>query len=109
MAGPLVFCLLLGFCLLMTGKMYMGYIFGIGASGCWGTFLLLHLMTEHNLDFYQVTSVMGYCMLPIVVLAALAIVVDMHGTFGGVLGLLVVIWCTKSAVVVAFAADVPQR
>ena len=75
----------------------MGYIFGIAFVGCWGTYLLLHLMTEHTLDLYQVMSVMGYCMLPIVVLAALAIVIDMHGTFGAVLGLIFVAWCTKSA------------
>lgn len=96
-AGPLVFCLLLGLCLLMSGKMYMGYILGVGASGSFGLFLLLHLMTEHNLDVYQVISVLGYCILPIVVLAALAIIVNMHGAFGGVLGLVIVLWCTKSA------------
>jgi hypothetical protein len=96
-AGPLVFCLLLGFCLLMSGKMYMGYILGVGLSGSFGLFLLLHLMTEHNLDVYQVISVLGYCLLPIIVLAALAIPVNLHGMFGVACGLIVVVWCTKSA------------
>lgn len=35
-AGPLVFCLLLGVALLMTGKMYLGYIYGIGTIGSLG-------------------------------------------------------------------------
>ncbi len=97
MAGPLVFCLLLGLFLLMAGKMYMGYILGVGLSGSFGLFLLLHLMTEHNLDAYQVISVLGYCLLPIVVLAAVGILVSLHGAFGAVCGLLVVAWCTRSA------------
>lgn len=49
MAGPLVFCFLLGVALLMTGKMYMGYIYGIGFVGSMGIYFLLHVMTEHNL------------------------------------------------------------
>lgn len=97
MAGPLAFCLLLGLCLLMRGKMYLGYIFGYGISGSMGLFVLLHLMTEHNLDAYQVISILGYCMLPIVVSAALAIVIDMHGLFGLFGGIAIVLWCTKSA------------
>ena len=96
-AGPLVFCLLLGMCLLMTGKMYMGYILGVGIVGSLGVFMLLHLMTEHNLDSYQVISVLGYSLLPVVGLAALSIFVDLHGVFGAVAGLIVVAWCTKAA------------
>jgi hypothetical protein len=75
----------------------LGYIFGYGICGSLGIFLLLHLMTEHTLDAYQVISVLGYSMLPIVVSAALAIVVDMHGTFGMVVGIVIVLWCTRSA------------
>ena len=64
-AGPLVFCVILGVALLMTGKMYLGYIFGVGVMGSIGIYMLLHLMTEHTLDIYQVISVLGYCLLPI--------------------------------------------
>jgi hypothetical protein len=48
-AGPLVFCFVLGVALLMTGKMYLGYIYGIGFVGSIGIYCLLHVMTEHNL------------------------------------------------------------
>ena len=96
-AGPLVFCMLLGLFLLMTGKMYMGYILGVGLLGSLGLFLLLHLMTEHTLDAYQVISVLGYCLLPIVVLAAVGILINLHGPAGVVGGLMVVAWCTRSA------------
>lgn len=64
-AGPLAFCLLLGLVLLMTGKMYMGYIFGLGLLGSFGLYMLLHLMTEHTLDTYQGCSFLFCCRLEI--------------------------------------------
>lgn len=92
-----MFAILLGLALLVTGKMYMGYILGVGLTGSFGLFLLLHLMTEHTLDSYQVISVLGYCLLPIVVLALVAIFFNLHGPVGGVCGVLTVVWCTKSS------------
>jgi hypothetical protein len=67
-------------------------------------------------DAYQVISVLGYSLLPIVVLAFLSIVVNLHGWlfheifflalfhlcpntgyFGAVLGIVCSAWCTRSA------------
>ena len=33
----------------------------------------------------------------LVCLAGIAILINLHGTLGGVLGVLVILWCTKSA------------
>lgn len=44
MAGPLMFALVLGFALLMVGKLHFGYIYGFGAFGCLAIYLLVSLM-----------------------------------------------------------------
>ena len=40
---------------------------------------------------------MGYCLLPMVVLAFISIFLDLHGFIGVVMSMLVVAWCTYSA------------
>lgn len=98
MAGPLVFCLALGFCLLLTGKVHFGYIYGFGAMGCIAMYVIVNLMAQSTqLDLSRTFSVMGYCLLPIVMLSAIAIVVNLRGTIGTVLGSGAVIWCTLSS------------
>lgn len=44
MAGPLVFALILGFALLMAGKLHFGYIYGFGMVGSLAVYLLVNLM-----------------------------------------------------------------
>ncbi|KAK6024539.1 Yip1 domain protein [Ostertagia ostertagi] len=50
LAGPLVFCLLFGFALLLHGKMTFGYIYGIGGLGCVGMYALMNLMAGSGKD-----------------------------------------------------------
>lgn len=44
LAGPLVFCLGLGLVLLLKGKASFGAIYGCGAIGCGGMYIVLNLM-----------------------------------------------------------------
>lgn len=98
MAGPLVFCLALGFCLLLTGKLHFGYIYGFGAMGCLAMYTIVNLMSYSSaLDLSRTFSVMGYCLLPIVLLSAVAVVLDLRGSLGMVLGGGAVAWCTLSS------------
>lgn len=60
-------------------------------------YFLLHVMSEHSLDTYQVISVLGYSLLPICVLAVISIVIDLHGYFGAFLGVITVVWSARSA------------
>jgi len=73
LAGPLVYCFLYGMCLLFGGKLQFNYVFGISAISCGGMFLLLYLMTEREVSMSLVVSVLGYCMLPLLLVAALCI------------------------------------
>lgn len=94
LAGPLIFALSLGVCLLGAGKMHFGAIYGVGICGCVGMSCLLALMSEKHVDFWGVCSVLGYGLLPILPLAALAIVADLTSTFGAALALAAALWST---------------
>ena len=159
LAGPLVFCVVLGLCLLLvraqlctplppaprwgwwvplllrsctahltphaplspapalgapqSGKLHFGYIYGFGLLGCCGMYLLVNLMQGNapaaaaaeggslgdaptRLGLTLTVSMLGYCLLPIVLLAALAVFFSLHGVQGVVLGLAAILWSTLS-------------
>ncbi|KAE9411410.1 Yip1-domain-containing protein [Gymnopus androsaceus JB14] len=60
-------------------------------------YTLLNLMAEKAIDAYRVTSVLGYCLLPMVGVSGISIAMTLDGTFGYLLSLLSIIWCTYSA------------
>ena len=71
LAGPLVFCLAFAFSLLLLGKIHFGYIYGIVVLGTVGMYTLLNFMTSSDkpCSGLFVTSVLGYCLLPMVILS----------------------------------------
>ena len=44
LAGPLFFCLILGSCLLLAGKVHFGYIYGFSVFGCLGMHMIVNLL-----------------------------------------------------------------
>lgn len=97
LAGPLCFCLLLGSCLLLTGKVHFGYIYGFGVIGCLLMYVILNLMSDEAISVDRTMSILGYSLLPIVFLAIINIFVDLKGTAGLLLSTVVIGWCTLSA------------
>ena len=97
LAGPLVFCMLLGTCLLLTGKVHFGYIYGFGLVGCLVMYVILNLMSEEAISVDRTMSILGYSLLPILLLATLNIFVDLKGSLGMAASLLVILWCTVNA------------
>eukprot|EP01103_Thecamoeba_quadrilineata_P005920 TRINITY_DN15664_c0_g1_i1.p1 TRINITY_DN15664_c0_g1~~TRINITY_DN15664_c0_g1_i1.p1 ORF type:complete len:252 (-),score=9.54 TRINITY_DN15664_c0_g1_i1:150-839(-) len=97
LAGPIVFCLLLGFFLLLNGKVHFGYIYGVGVIGCLSIYLVLNLMSENGIDIYRTISVLGYCLLPMIFLAGISIILPLNGYLGFFLAMMIVLWCTHSA------------
>ena len=97
LAGPIVFAATLAFLLLLAGKVHFGVIYGVGSLGCAAVFLLLNLMSEQGVNVYLVASVLGYCLLPIVGLSALAPLVDLASWLGLCLSAFAVLWCSASA------------
>ncbi|EDW76157.1 uncharacterized protein Dwil_GK14816 [Drosophila willistoni] len=98
MAGPLVFCLTLGGFLLLQGKVTFSYIYGIGVMGCIFFYCLLSLMvTRSQVTFGAVASVLGYCLLPMVVLSGINILITIQGTLGLIVSGISIFWCAISA------------
>ncbi|KAA1138474.1 hypothetical protein PGTUg99_016707 [Puccinia graminis f. sp. tritici] len=97
LAGPLVFCFCFGMFLLFSGKPQFGYIYGLALLGDLSFYLLLNLMSETGIDAYRVASVLGYCLLPLVLLSLVTVVVSMDGYLGYILSILSILWCSYSA------------
>ncbi|RUP12159.1 hypothetical protein BC936DRAFT_139837, partial [Jimgerdemannia flammicorona] len=57
-----------------AGKVHFGYIYGVAVLGVMSLFLILNLMSEGGVDGYRIASVLGYCLLPMVVLSGLSII-----------------------------------
>ncbi|NWI41755.1 YIPF7 protein, partial [Picathartes gymnocephalus] len=97
LTGPMVFCLALGATLLMAGKVHFGYVYGMSAIGCLAIHALLNLMSISGVSHGCVASVLGYCLLPMVILSSSAVVFSLQGIPGTVLALFIIGWCSLSA------------
>ena len=100
LAGPLVFALLLGGELLLSGKVSFGYIYGFGLFGCFALALVLNLMSPNDaISVWTVTSILGYALLPVNALAGINALlrISRWGVFGVMLAAIVIIWCTVSS------------
>ena len=99
LAGPVAFCLLLAAFLLLAGsKAHFGYIYGLAVTSCLLMYILLSLMSSSsNITLSSVASVLGYCLLPVVLLAGFSIFTTLRNPVGLILACLAVAWATLSA------------
>lgn len=123
LAGPIIFFLLFGTFLLFSGKVHFGFIYGLALLGSVSLHFILSLMSppltaaeasphthDHgvpgvggsahlssNLTFPRSASVLGYCLLPLVMTSLIGIVLPMDTLVGYILTMLAIAWCTYSA------------
>jgi len=97
LTGPFVNCMALGTAMLMVGKVQFGFIYGIGAVGVLGMWLLLNLMAPKGAHLGVIASILGYCILPIVILSVVNILVSLQGVIGTFAAPAAVCWCAISA------------
>jgi len=97
LAGPLVFCIAFGASLLFAGKVHFGYVYGIGVTGSLAIYLLLNAMSMTGVSSTCVVSVLGYCLLPMVILSTSSIILSLKSMMGILLTILSVLWCSFSA------------
>jgi len=95
--GPVIFCILFGFILLLSGKIHFGYIYGIGVIGCLAIFFLLNMMSVAGVSLGITVSVLGYCLLPMVGLAGVNLLLSLQGLAGTIISAISVLWCSLSA------------
>ncbi|KAF9345455.1 hypothetical protein BGX26_003104 [Mortierella sp. AD094] len=97
LAGPLLFCLAFGTFLLLSGKQHFGYVYGVAVVGCSTLYIILNLMSPQGVDIPKTASVLGYCMLPLVMLSSLSTLFVLNGGLGYILSVLAIVWCTYSS------------
>jgi len=97
MAGPLVFCFAFMASLLLGGKVAFGYIYGLGLMGCLGMYLLLNLMSVSGVGLACVVSILGYCLLPMVLLSFASILFSLKGMAGMIATGVAIGWCGLAA------------
>lgn len=97
MAGPILFFLLFGTFLLMSGKVHFGYIYGVGLVGTLSQYAILNLMALKSIDIIRTASVLGYCLLPLVATSALGVAINIDNALGYLVCGLTVLWCTYSS------------
>lgn len=141
--GPIIFCLLFGTFLLLSGKVHFGYIYGLGAVGSISLHYIFSLMSNPQLDsavnnmgpsydpnlnmggysgpmgsmgsmggvggthdhnnglstltFFRSCSVLGYCLLPLVLTSFIGVAVPLDTAVGYILTTSAVAWCTYSS------------
>ncbi|CCF60453.1 hypothetical protein KAFR_0K00970 [Kazachstania africana CBS 2517] len=100
LSGPLIFFLLFGLFLLMSGKVHFGYIYGVALFGSISLHTLSKFMSSNNnsnLRFFNTMSILGYCFLPLCFLTLLAIFINLNNSLGYFAGSLFVFWSTWSS------------
>jgi len=100
--GPIAFALTLGAEMVVSGKLQFGYIYGFGMFGCCAMTLIVNLLSPDasTISFWTVTSILGYALLPVNILALLKIfimnLINLQ-TLGRILGLITVAWSTVAS------------
>ena len=102
-----------------SGKVHFGYIYGLALLGTTCLHVILSLMSppltaadtaaqdahhipgsshfSSTLTYPRSASVLGYCLLPLVITSLVGIVVPMDGLFGYIFVSAAIVWCTYSS------------
>uniref|UniRef100_A0A7S0W2L3 Protein YIPF n=1 Tax=Hemiselmis tepida TaxID=464990 RepID=A0A7S0W2L3_9CRYP len=94
LAGPILIALMLGASMMLRGKLQFGSIYGLGVVGCTSLWLVMTLMSKRGIDIYQTASILGYCLLPMVLLAFFSVFFSATGPIMTALATGVVGWCS---------------
>ncbi|RZF37575.1 hypothetical protein LSTR_LSTR016948 [Laodelphax striatellus] len=113
LAGPLAFCIALAaFLMLSGGKANFGYVYGLAVTSCLMMYVLLRLMTTTpEITLVSVASVLGYALLPVVMLSGLGMLMTLKTFVGYIMAAIAVIWSSIAAsrIFVIMSADRDQR
>jgi len=100
MGGPFLFLILFGASLLLRGKVQFGYLYGFGIFGCVMIFMLINLMSKNgSILLYNTISVMGYCLIPIVILSYINVFLPLNSLIGSIFCVVSILFSTYSATI----------
>ncbi len=97
LGGPILFCLLFGTFLLLAGKIHFGYVYGVAFIGSVSIHFIFSMMATVSTTFSKSASVLGYCLLPLVLTSALSVAMSMDGLIGYIISAVAVCWCTLAS------------
>ena len=112
LAGPLLISVLFPIVLLFSGKVHFNAIYGIAVTGTIAGYMLMNAMAGGNavsststgsplgstsISVYQTASILGYCMIPILLLAFLSALIRLRNGLGYCLGVVAVGWSAAVA------------
>ncbi|KAL2539844.1 Integral membrane Yip1 family protein [Abeliophyllum distichum] len=97
LSGPFLFLMAFGLFQLLAGKLHFGIILGWVTVASLFLYVVFNMLAgkNGNLDLYRCLSLIGYCILPIVILSAVSLFVPQGGMVIMVLMGLFVIWSTR--------------
>ena len=98
LAGPLLFGVIMGSLHLLQGRVHFGYILGWTTLATLAMYWLLNQLSAggEGIELYRCGSIIGYCMLPMCLLAALALFLP-GGLVTALVAGVLVLWCTSKA------------
>lgn len=98
-AGPLFICMAFAIISCLTGsKINFNQVYFLSAFSCIFMYGLLSLMVPSNeITFTSVTSILGYNLLPVVLLSFVSVFYNLYTLLGMVLSVFAVLWCTFNA------------
>ncbi|XP_057462420.1 uncharacterized protein LOC130752623 [Actinidia eriantha] len=111
LSGPFLFLLSFGLFQLLAGKLHFGIILGWVTMAALFLYVVFNMLAGRNgnLDLYRCVSLIGYCMLPMVILSAIALFLPQGGVGILVIAGVFVIWstrvCTRLLVELASCGD----
>lgn len=110
LSGPFIFLMAFGLFQLLAGKLHFGIILGWVIMASMFLYVVFNMLAGRNgnLDLYRCVSLIGYCMLPIVILSAISLFLPGGLVIKVVTGVFV-IWssrvCTRLVVELASCGD----
>ena len=74
--------------------MQFSYVYGFAAIGCILMFGVMNLMSDVGLSLSRTSSVLGYCLLPMVLLSFISVFLGMNGYVAAFFSSFSIFWCT---------------
>lgn len=97
LSGPILLYMALCLFQLLAGKIQFGVILGWIVVSSIFLYVVFNMLAGRNgnLDLHTCTSVVGYCMLPVVILAAVSLFVPQVGAVRFAVAAVFVLWATR--------------
>ncbi|KAF5959172.1 hypothetical protein HYC85_000381 [Camellia sinensis] len=111
LSGPFLFVMAFGLFQLLAGKLHFGILLGWVTVSALFLYIVFNMLAGRNgnLDLYRCVSLIGYCMLPMVILSAIGLFLPQGGAAIFVIAGVFVIWstrvCTRLLVELASCGD----